>query len=273
MPKENRGSLEDIGYIETLKYAVKKLEEEKNSLDAQIVAKTIKLRQTEDNVNKQISDFELYKKRETNKLNDGLNKFKSDEQNHIVKIQAEKEDLIKRYSELREKEIIANKAIEERKQIALQRIEIEKKELWLNEAITKSNAREIEAQRKIDGISIREQVVNDLVNKGEATKNNNIAQDEKLKIKEKGITDQLNNLWEARKAIEPRIDELKALETNTKKLIEEQKLREKDLEEKLNQDKEILKNADESLKKLNIKELDIATREEAVRRKELLDRK
>ena len=174
---------------------------------------------------------------------------------------------------LKARESDALKLTEERKLIYNERIEFEKLKNQATVELSKTLALQTEVQHKVNAAALKEQEADKKLMQAEAI---NAAATNSLNLsqqKEKDILQQIDNLQKIRKDLQPKLDELKAIEkTNDAKLKEaNEKLQQAD--NKLKQDKELIAEISAKNNALKSKELEIATREEEVLRREMRTKK
>ena len=270
IPEKNRSGIE---HLELLKILT--LQEQQKFSDLQqkvLVAKTQlqslneSLAMTKSNFNQQMSlekqEFHNLKEQKLNELTVLESKLKEWERNFN-----------ERLMELQQRELDNMKVSDERKTIYNSRLEVDKLKRDAvveleNLSILKAKSESEISQASIKSKNAEKQLAE--------AKNLNSDAEYKLgvaKEKESKVIADLDNIVKIREELEPRIVELKEIQVNNEKLLKDAQEKENLVDIKLQENDKMLDNIRKENEVLNAKKIDIATREEAVLRKELLTEK
>ena len=158
-----------------------------------------------------------------------------------------------------ERKDIANKVIEAEKLISQSKIEI---------ANTQRARVQAESKMNVALGYLRE--ANEKNAKTEAMNKDLVLREGKLLELSKDTEAKLKNIEEARKIVEPKIEEIKKIEANNVSLLEKIKKERSEIEIKVDEDKRIVAGLEERKARLDEKEREIITKQEEVTRKTLL---
>lgn len=257
-------------YNDAIERLLKQSKEELNILQHNCLLATNQLKQTQEAIQRERSNFEQWKREQEAKHKNDMSLIKNslDEREHRIKIG--EQNYSKRDFDLKQKEVQMMALVEERNKVNNDRIDIEKLRVKANELLQDVNRKSGEATNKSNIVAMREKEIKDIVDSYN-TKNQDISHRENiLNQRDKEYQENLKNMNELKKTVEPKIKELSFMEENIKKTKEEVTRKEMDILRKIEENKAILRGMEEKDNKLKEKERFLNTKEEEVLRKSLL---
>lgn len=257
-------------YDDVMKRILASLDAEKNNLEHTILLKKSELRRVQDQIGQQQTQFEQWKRTETEKFNQEIAKRKNKmlEQENALRVG---EDLFKhKMMEIQERERISVGLVEQRQKLNNDRIEVEKLHSSAK-LMTLEAQRQLEkANSMLNQVSIREKDIKDTEVRVNNLNSTFAKREENVTIKEKDLTARLKNLEEVKSAVEPRIEELKLLEENIKKEKRESEDLRNEVAHKVEEERALIKGIEDREKKAKQKEKELLQKEEEITRKALL---
>ncbi len=216
------------------------------------------------------SEFNSKMKQEKTKFDKEKQAKLTDLSNREDKMQTAERNLIERITNVEQRETTAEKIHAERKQLLDERLKYEnlnrEADKELKDAVTLSD----KARDKLDLVATKEIEVN---NKLKETKNiQSIIETDKqnLLAREQDLVKQKDNLEKLRDEVTPKIEEYKKITADNEKTIVEIKSREQEIDRKIEQDNSLLAILEDKQRKLQMREIDISTREQDLVRKEII---
>ncbi len=216
------------------------------------------------------SEFNSKMKQEKTKFDKEKQAKLTDLSNREDKMQTAERSLIERITNVEQRETTAEKIHAERKQLLDERLKYEnlnrEADKELKDAVTLSD----KARDKLDLVATKEIEVN---NKLKETKNiQSIIETDKqnLLVREQDLVKQKDNLEKLRDEVTPKIEEYKKITADNEKTIVEIKSREQEIDRKIEQDNSLLAILEDKQRKLQMREIDISTREQDLVRKEII---
>ncbi len=211
------------------------------------------------------------------KLNQEKAKFEKERQgklnefsNREEKINKGENDLRERLTTVSQREFTAERIHEERKKLMDEMVKYEnlnkEAQLKYGEAVRLENSskdkldlvvkKDIDAEKKFAEVKNAQSIIEtdrqDLINR------------------EQDLIKQKENLEKLRNEISPQIEEYKATISKSESVLKEIKLREEEIDKKLEQDNALLATLDDKQRKIQMKEIDISSREQDLIRKEII---
>ncbi len=216
------------------------------------------------------SEFNSKMKQEKTKFDKEKQAKLTDLSNREDKMQTAERNLIERITNVEQRETTAEKIHAERKQLLDERLKYEnlnrEADKELKDAVTLSD----KARDKLDLVATKEIEVN---NKLKETKHiQSIIETDKQNLLEweQDLVKQKDNLEKLRDEVTPKIEEYKKITADNEKTIVEIKSREQEIDRKIEQDNSLLAILEDKQRKLQMREIDISTREQDLVRKEII---
>ncbi len=257
-------------YDDVFKRMLEASKVEKENLDHQILLRKNELKLIEESLLRQQNAFEQKKREEETKLAQAKAKWLQEKTNREHALDVLEREYTLRSKEIEDRERKSLVIIDERAKLNADRIEVEKLYNKANELSLIANKKIDEANTKINNASIIEQKVKEKENKANALNSTFNAREEKINEMEKEAKLRLKNIEEVKKAIEPKIEELKLLEDNVNKKSKALAEKEGEVNKLLTDEKALLKGLEEKKAKLEAREKELLQKDETITRKALL---
>ncbi len=216
------------------------------------------------------SEFNSKMKQEKTKFDKEKQAKLTDLSNREDKMQTAERNLIERITNVEQRETTAEKIHAERKQLLDERLKYENLNREADKELKDSITLSDKARDKLDLVATKEIEVN---NKLKETKNiQSIIETDKqnLLAREQDLVKQKDNLEKLRDEVTPKIEEYKKITADNEKTIVEIKSREQEIDRKIEQDNSLLAILEDKQRKLQMREIDISTREQDLVRKEII---
>ena len=237
------------GKIAQYKTQVATLEQRLISLEGEHKAKLLAEKQA----------FERDKQQKTNEL---ANRFSA--------LQKNEGDYVQRKIAIEERELRVENVNREKKALLDERLKYEQLNTQAKAKFGEANNLYDEAVKKIDDASKKEADVNNKLTAIKNIKSIVNKRKEDLIAQENEIKKQADNLIALRKEIAPKIEELNKLNLESNKKIADIIQKEKEIKDRIEEDNKIMSVIEEREKRLKQKELDLATKEQELLRKEIV---
>ena len=230
----------------------------------------IKKTQLEDEIKRQQSQFEQWKRLEEDKMQQAKFKFN----NEIIAKEKASEigelDLKRRSEEIQRREAVGIKIMEKETKLNNDRLEIESLRSQASHLMEEAQRKMSDASSMFSNANQMEAKAKETLNKANVLNDSIVKRENIIAEKEKDMELKTKNLEELQRIVDPKMVELKAIQEKID--IQEKDLvrRESSVEGKMNEERIILKDLEAKEKKLREREKQLDQKEEEILRKALL---
>lgn len=268
--KETKKSVSMRDYDDMMEKLISSSEHEKNNLDHQITLRKSNLMSVQDQINRSQSEFERWKKLETDKFK----KIQASKENDFITreraIRVGEDEFANRMRDLENREHRVKDLVDERAKLVNERIEVEKLHRHSEALIKSAHDKLAEADSKFHKSSMAMTLMQEREKKIELAERNLSSREEVTENNLREIKNREKNLEEVKKVIDPKLAELKVLEDGIKTKEKELTIKESEVNSKISDQGAILRGLEEREKKVKERERMVAQKDEDITRKALL---